>query len=116
MFVLKTYLSPNYNQETRQLLGNPKNEQNDQRKNAITKYRVLDSNFESSLIELQPKTGSHGDKICFFIKGIVNFSLFFLFQKGFQHQIRAHLSFGLGCPILGDHKYSHHVRLAPQVT
>lgn len=33
---------------------------------------------------------------------------------GFQHQIRAHLAYGLGCPILGDHKYSHDVKMAPQ--
>jgi hypothetical protein len=52
---------------------------------------VLDSNqFKCSLIELQP-TG------------------------GFQHQIRAHLGYGLGCPVLGDHKYSHHVQMVPQV-
>jgi mitochondrial RNA pseudouridine synthase RPUSD4 len=60
------------------------------RKNAITKYRVLDSNGDASLIECQPETG-------------------------IKHQIRVHLSFGLNCPILGDHKYSHHIKLAPQV-
>lgn len=36
-------------------------------------------------------------------------------KKGFTHQIRAHLAYGLGCPILGDHKYSHHIKMAPQV-
>jgi 23S rRNA-/tRNA-specific pseudouridylate synthase len=35
-------------------------------------------------------------------------------KKGYQHQIRAHLAYGLGCPILGDHKYSHNIKLAPQ--
>jgi 23S rRNA-/tRNA-specific pseudouridylate synthase len=60
------------------------------RKNAVTKYRVLDAVNKCALVELQPSTG-------------------------FQHQIRSHLAYGIGCPILGDHKYSHHVKLAPQV-
>ena len=38
-----------------------------------------------------------------------------IFFQGFQHQIRAHLSFGIGCPILGDHKYSHNISNIPQV-
>ena len=54
----------------------PPSSSNDHRKNAITKYRVLDSNSKAALLEIQPLTG-------------------------FQHQIRAHLAFGLGCPILG---------------
>jgi 23S rRNA-/tRNA-specific pseudouridylate synthase len=66
------------------------NKENDQRRNAITSYRVLDSNNKAALVELQPKTG-------------------------FQHQLRAHLAFGIGCPVLGDHKYSHHIKNAPQV-
>lgn len=32
-----------------------------------------------------------------------------------KHQIRVHLAYGLGCPVLGDHKYSHWSKLAPQV-
>ena len=46
-------------------------------------------------------------------------SQFFFFcvcyMSGVKHQIRVHLAQGLGCPILGDHKYSHHNKLAPQV-
>lgn len=30
--------------------------------------------------------------------------------------MRVHMAFGLTCPILGDHKYSHWNKLAPQVT
>jgi 23S rRNA-/tRNA-specific pseudouridylate synthase len=71
-------------------MDKPKKE-NYNRKNAITKFRVLDSNNNAALVECQPLTG-------------------------FQHQIRAHLAFGLGCPILGDHKYSHHIKNAPQVS
>ncbi|XP_047423622.1 pseudouridylate synthase RPUSD4, mitochondrial isoform X2 [Sciurus carolinensis] len=33
---------------------------------------------------------------------------------GVKHQLRVHLSFGLDCPVLGDHKYSDWNRLAPQ--
>lgn len=33
-----------------------------------------------------------------------------------KHQLRVHMAFGLMCPILGDHKYSHWNKLAPQVT
>lgn len=39
----------------------------------------------------------------------------FLLLSGVKHQIRVHLAYGLGCPILGDHKYSHWSKLAPQV-
>lgn len=86
--ITKIYLSPEYNQETSVILDKPKRVNID-RKNAITKYRVLDSTGDASLIECQPETG-------------------------IKHQIRVHLSFGLNCPILGDHKYSHHIKLAPQ--
>ncbi|XP_004614206.2 pseudouridylate synthase RPUSD4, mitochondrial [Sorex araneus] len=56
---------------------------------AVTQYRVLSSGISSALLELQPVTGV-------------------------KHQLRVHLSFGLDCPILGDHKYSDWNRLAPQ--
>ena len=41
-------------------------------------------------------------------------SLLFRFL-GLKHQIRVHLACALGCPILGDHKYSSWTKLAPQV-
>ncbi|NWW68532.1 RUSD4 synthase, partial [Ifrita kowaldi] len=56
---------------------------------AVTRYRRLASASACSLLELQPVTGV-------------------------KHQIRVHLAYGLGCPILGDHKYSHWSKLAPQ--
>ncbi|NXN10694.1 RUSD4 synthase, partial [Indicator maculatus] len=56
---------------------------------AVTRYRRLASTGACSLLELQPITGV-------------------------KHQIRVHLAYGLGCPILGDHKYSHWSKLAPQ--
>lgn len=57
---------------------------------AATKYRVLDSSSGCSLVELQPFTGV-------------------------KHQMRVHMAFALACPILGDHKYSHWSKLAPQI-
>ncbi|XP_040059286.1 pseudouridylate synthase RPUSD4, mitochondrial isoform X2 [Gasterosteus aculeatus] len=56
---------------------------------AATKYRVLDSSSGCSLVELQPLTGE-------------------------KHQMRVHMALALTCPILGDHKYSHSNKLAPQ--
>ncbi|KFQ37371.1 RNA pseudouridylate synthase domain-containing protein 4, partial [Mesitornis unicolor] len=56
---------------------------------AVTRYRLLARASACSLLELQPITGV-------------------------KHQLRVHLAFGLGCPILGDHKYSHWSKLAPQ--
>ncbi|XP_044070078.1 mitochondrial RNA pseudouridine synthase rpusd4-like [Siniperca chuatsi] len=56
---------------------------------AVTRYRVLDSSSGCSLVELQPLTGV-------------------------KHQMRVHMAFALTCPILGDHKYSHWSKLAPQ--
>lgn len=56
---------------------------------AATKYRVLDSSSGCSLVELQPFTAV-------------------------KHQLRVHMAFALTCPVLGDHKYSHWSKLAPQ--
>nr|XP_054748890.1 pseudouridylate synthase RPUSD4, mitochondrial-like [Lytechinus pictus] len=56
---------------------------------ALTRYKVLNERGNCALVQLEPETGV-------------------------KHQIRVHLAQGLGCPILGDHKYSHHDRLAPQ--
>ncbi|XP_074527583.1 pseudouridylate synthase RPUSD4, mitochondrial [Halichoeres trimaculatus] len=56
---------------------------------AVTKYRVIDSRNGCSLVELQPLTGA-------------------------KHQMRVHMAYALTCPFLGDHKYSHWSKLAPQ--
>nr|XP_019957139.1 PREDICTED: RNA pseudouridylate synthase domain-containing protein 4-like [Paralichthys olivaceus] len=56
---------------------------------AVTKYRVLDSSSGCSLVELQPFTGV-------------------------KHQMRVHMALAMACPIIGDHKYSHLDKLAPQ--
>ncbi|KAG1682199.1 Mitochondrial RNA pseudouridine synthase RPUSD4 [Nymphon striatum] len=42
------------------------------------------------------------------------YAWFLLGDKSVRHQIRVHSGFGLSCPILGDHKYSHLKKLAPQ--
>ncbi|XP_047203893.1 mitochondrial RNA pseudouridine synthase rpusd4-like [Girardinichthys multiradiatus] len=57
---------------------------------AVTKYRVLDSKYGCSLIELQP-------------------------FSGVKHQMQVHMAYALACCILGDHKYSHWSKLAPQI-
>lgn len=56
---------------------------------AVTQYRVLDSTDGCSLVELQAVTAV-------------------------KHQLRVHMAYALGCPILGDHKYAHWNKLAPQ--
>ncbi|XP_069591367.1 pseudouridylate synthase RPUSD4, mitochondrial [Ranitomeya imitator] len=56
---------------------------------AVTQYRTLGTSSGASLLELRPLTGV-------------------------RHQLRAHLALALNCPVLGDHKYSHWGRLAPQ--
>lgn len=56
---------------------------------AITEYHVLRATTQTALVEVKPRTGV-------------------------KHQIRCHLGFGLKRPILGDHKYSHIGKLAPQ--
>lgn len=56
---------------------------------AVTQYRTLEKSSGVSLLELRPLTGV-------------------------KHQLRSHLALALSCPILGDHKYSHWGRLAPQ--
>lgn len=57
---------------------------------AVTKYRVIDSSSGCSLVELQPLTRV-------------------------KHQMRVHMAYTLSCPVLGDHKYSHWSKLAPQI-
>lgn len=56
---------------------------------AVTHYRVLASHGRAAFIELKPVTGV-------------------------KHQLRVHLGFGLRCPVLGDHKYSHLRYIGPQ--
>ncbi|XP_072024631.1 pseudouridylate synthase RPUSD4, mitochondrial-like [Amphiura filiformis] len=56
---------------------------------AITKFKVLDAAKKCALVELEAMTGV-------------------------KHQIRVHLAQGMACPILGDHKYSHFNKQAPQ--
>ncbi|CAK9293527.1 unnamed protein product [Gordionus sp. m RMFG-2023] len=56
---------------------------------AISDYKILQNNLGACLIEIKSKTG-------------------------YKHQIRAHLAYGLSCPILGDHKYSHIHQNKPQ--
>src|SRR4051812_6915158 len=58
-------------------------------KRAVTKYKVLCQRGNAALLEVEPETG-------------------------LRHQIRVHLGFGLRCPILGDHKYSHLDKMMPQ--
>ncbi|CAG2117214.1 unnamed protein product, partial [Medioppia subpectinata] len=60
-----------------------------QAKRAVTQYKVVSHADNAALIEVWPETG-------------------------IRHQIRVHLGFGLRCPILGDHKYSHLDKIAPQ--
>uniref|UniRef100_A0A673NAE9 Pseudouridylate synthase RPUSD4, mitochondrial n=1 Tax=Sinocyclocheilus rhinocerous TaxID=307959 RepID=A0A673NAE9_9TELE len=60
-----------------------------QAQSAVTQYRVLDSTSGCSLVELQPVTGV-------------------------KNQLRVHMALALTCTILGDHKYAHWNKLAPQ--
>ncbi|XP_030064886.1 pseudouridylate synthase RPUSD4, mitochondrial isoform X2 [Microcaecilia unicolor] len=84
----KMTLAPNYHiaGEDRKLV---RTRQNSNAHSAVTRYRVLDSFDSCALLELHPITG-------------------------IKHQLRVHMAFGLGCPILGDHKYSNWNILAPQ--
>ncbi|XP_048824299.1 pseudouridylate synthase RPUSD4, mitochondrial [Lagopus muta] len=84
----KMTLAPNYrvSPEDGKVLKIRKNRNAE---SAVTRYRVLAGSSACSLLELQPITGV-------------------------KHQLRVHLAYGLGCPILGDHKYSHWSKLAPQ--
>ncbi|XP_007431100.1 mitochondrial RNA pseudouridine synthase RPUSD4 [Python bivittatus] len=84
----KLTLAPNYrvSQEDRKL---HKVRRNKDAHVAVTRYRVLSNWSTCSLLELEPVTGV-------------------------KHQLRVHVAYGLGCPVLGDHKYSHWNKLAPQ--
>ncbi|GAB1608417.1 uncharacterized protein LOC115213410 [Argonauta hians] len=78
-------LKPDYDEKTRLVMK----KSSVKRLEAITQYRVLSDSFQSALVECQPQTG-------------------------IKHQLRVHLAFGLNTPIIGDHKYSHINKLAPQ--
>ncbi|XP_044775414.1 mitochondrial RNA pseudouridine synthase RPUSD4 isoform X2 [Neomonachus schauinslandi] len=84
----KMALSPGYRMEDGKIVRARSNRNAHM---AVTQYRVLSSTLSSALVELQPITG-------------------------IKHQLRVHLSFGLDCPILGDHKYSNWTQLAPQLS
>ena len=51
-------MSPNYDETTKLILERPKSVNNNERKNAVTKYRIMDSNNKAALLEIQPKTGT----------------------------------------------------------
>ncbi|CAK6442935.1 unnamed protein product [Pipistrellus nathusii] len=82
----KMTLSPSYRMDNGKMV---KVRANRSAQVAVTEYQVLSSTVSSALLELHPITGV-------------------------KHQLRVHLSFGLDCPILGDHKYSDWNKLAPQ--
>ncbi|XP_051012112.1 pseudouridylate synthase RPUSD4, mitochondrial [Acomys russatus] len=82
----KMTLSPSYRMENGKVV---KVRANRDAHVAVTQYQVLSSTASCALVELQPVTG-------------------------IKHQLRVHLSFGLDCPVLGDHKYSDWNSLAPQ--
>jgi len=54
----KMMLSPEYNDLTKLVMPKGKREHIESSK-AITKYRVIDSNYGLSLVECQPITGNH---------------------------------------------------------
>ncbi|KAG8194620.1 hypothetical protein JTE90_003097 [Oedothorax gibbosus] len=58
-------------------------------KNAVTHYNVISQSGSAALVEVKPETG-------------------------IKHQIRVHFGLGLGCPILGDQKYSYPDKFVPQ--
>ncbi|XP_021504088.1 pseudouridylate synthase RPUSD4, mitochondrial [Meriones unguiculatus] len=82
----KMTLSPSYHMDNGKMV---KVRANRDAHVAVTQYQVLSNTSSCALVELQPITG-------------------------IKHQLRVHLSFGLDCPILGDHKYSDWNKLAPQ--
>ncbi|XP_028931055.1 mitochondrial RNA pseudouridine synthase RPUSD4 [Ornithorhynchus anatinus] len=82
----KMTLAPNYHLEDGKMVKRRVSRDAD---SAVTQYRTLSGTTSCTLLELRPITGV-------------------------KHQLRVHLAFGLGCPILGDHKYSNWNKLAPQ--
>ncbi|ESN96051.1 hypothetical protein HELRODRAFT_107293 [Helobdella robusta] len=82
-------LRPRYSDEMKLLKKSAPNFDKDDVKEAITNYRVLDSSDSCALVECTP-------------------------ESGVKHQIRCHMAFALNTPILGDPKYSHFSKIAPQ--
>ncbi|KAL5016564.1 hypothetical protein ScPMuIL_006153 [Solemya velum] len=78
-------LKPDYTEETRMVMRKSSVNAFE----AVTRYSVITSRGNAALVECNPVTG-------------------------LKHQIRAHLAFGLNTPVLGDHKYSHLTKMAPQ--
>lgn len=79
-------LRPHYNVETKLYMTRANKVK---KQEAVTNYKVLASNNSVALVECVPETGV-------------------------KHQIRCHLAFSLNTPIIGDHKYSHISKIAPQ--
>ncbi|KAG1693752.1 Mitochondrial RNA pseudouridine synthase Rpusd4 [Nymphon striatum] len=81
---------------------------------AVTRYKVKIYHGNAALVEFFPQTGNFFeiDSPIFVMIYFTNISS--LLNLGVRHQIRVHSGFGLSCPILGDHKYSHLKKLAPQ--
>merc|ERR1712059_35378 len=72
-------LRPDY--DSSKIIGNKKTSGNSRVSQAVTEYRLMDFHGNASLVEATMMTGK-------------------------KHQIRLHLGLGLGCPVLGDNKYS----------
>ncbi|XP_013421870.1 uncharacterized protein LOC106181887 isoform X1 [Lingula anatina] len=81
----KMTLIPDYTEETKLVMRKRRKDVLE----AVTKYKVLDDNGKCALVECLPMTGV-------------------------KDQLRCHLALGVSTAILGDHKYSHFTKLAPQ--
>ncbi|KAK7088106.1 uncharacterized protein [Littorina saxatilis] len=87
--IYKTAVKPREYASRGQIRTQKYSRRDDRSKDAVTEYHVLAHRDNMALVECRPLTGV-------------------------QHQIRAHLAQALNAPVLGDHKYSHSDRLAPQ--
>ncbi|XP_005102545.2 uncharacterized protein LOC101846974 [Aplysia californica] len=83
----KMVLRPQYSTEQKKLGKKTSRARSYQ---AVTEFQVLCSHQQSAIVECTPLTNN------------------------LKHQIRVHLASGLNTPILGDHKYSHFSKTAPQ--
>ncbi|KAL8564402.1 hypothetical protein ACOMHN_057424 [Nucella lapillus] len=87
--IYKTVVMPKEYVSENKVRARTWNRSSDKSMAAVTEYRVLAHRDSMALVECRPLTG-------------------------IQHQIRAHLAQALNAPVLGDHKYSHMDKLAPQ--